>query len=159
LRRHQFETCLHKVFGWDGLVAALPDGRQDPQDPWSKVFEAVFLGTACQFGPVHRLEAECCRGVLHNRIGFLSEDTIGYAMQRQAPEPIFDLGCQVLRRLKRNGVLRSEWARGRVVAAVDGIEICSSYARCCQACLERNVGGKSTVNRNPPCSTTTACQR
>jgi hypothetical protein len=142
LRRHQFETYLHKVFDWDGLVAALPEGRKDPQHPWSKVFDAVFFGTACQFGAVHRIEAECCQGVLHKRIGRLSEDTMGYAMQRQGPGLIFDLGCQVAKRLKRNGVLRSDWARGRLVAAVDGIEICSSYSRCCQACLERNVERK-----------------
>jgi hypothetical protein len=55
---------------------------------------------------------------------------------------VFDLGCRVARQLKRNGVLHSGWARGRVVAAVDGIEICRSYCRCCQACLERTVQRK-----------------
>jgi len=55
---------------------------------------------------------------------------------------MFDLGCTVAKRPKRNGVLRSDWSRGRIVAAVDGIEICSSYCRCCQACLERSVERK-----------------
>lgn len=142
MRRHQFETYLSKVFDWDGLIAALPEGRRYPRHPCSKIFEAVFLGSACQFGSVHRIEAECSRGVLGKRIGPLSEDTIAYALQRQAPEPIFDLGCQVARQLKRNGVLRSDWARGRVVAAVDGIEICSSYCRCCETCLERKLERK-----------------
>lgn len=64
---------------------------------------------------------------------------MGYALQRQDPAPLFALGCQVARRLKRNGVLRSAWARGRVVGAVDGIEICSSFARCWEACLQRKV--------------------
>ncbi len=142
MRRHQFEAYLQKVFDWDALIAALPEGRQSPQHPCAKVFQAAFLGSACQFGPVHRIEAECRQGVLRKRIGPLSEDTIGYAFQRQALQPISDLGYQVARQLKRNGVLRSDWARGRVVAAVDGIEICSSYCRCCQACLERNVDRK-----------------
>ena len=44
--------------------------------------------------------------------------------------------------LKRNGVLRSDWSRGLVVAAVDGIEICSSFARCCDACMHREVQHK-----------------
>jgi len=57
----------------------------------------VFLGSACQFGPVHRIEAECKDGVLRKRIGPLSEDTIGYALQRQSPEQVFDLGCRVAR--------------------------------------------------------------
>lgn len=43
------------------------------------------------------------------------------------------------RRLKRNGVLRSDAARGLVVAAVDGIELCRSLSRCCRVCLERTV--------------------
>ena len=120
----------------------MAEGRQNPTHPWPKVLDAVFLASACQFGPVHRIEAECRDGVLKKRIGPLSEDTIGYALQRQSPEEVLDLGCLVARQLKRNGVLRSDWARGRVVAAVDGIEICSSYCRCCQACLERTVQRK-----------------
>ena len=101
MRRHQFETYLDKVFDWTASVATMAEGRHNPPHPWPKVFDAVFLGSACQFGPVHRIEAECKDGVLH-----------------------------------------SDWARGRVVAAVDGIEICSSYCRGCQACLERTVQRK-----------------
>jgi hypothetical protein len=142
LRRHQFETYLDKVFDWTASVTTMAEGRQNPPHPWPKVFDAVFLGSACQFGPVHRIEAECKDGVLKKRIGPLSEDTIGYALQRQSPEQVLALGCRVARQLKRNGVLHSDWARGRVVAAVDGIEICSSYCRCCEACLERTVARK-----------------
>jgi hypothetical protein len=142
LRRHQFEAYLDKVFDWTAQAASMAEGRQNPTHPWPKVFDAVFLASACQFGPVHRIEAECRDGVLKKRIGPLSEDTIGYALQRQSPEEVLDLGCLVARQLKRNGVLRSDWARGRVVAAVDGIEICSSYCRCCDACLERTVARK-----------------
>jgi hypothetical protein len=79
---------------------------------------------------------------LAKRIGPISDDTIGYALQRQSPEPVFALGCEVACRLKRNGVLRSDWSRGLVVAAVDGIEICSSFARCCDACMHREVQHK-----------------
>jgi len=48
----------------------------------------------------------------------------------------------VARRLKRNAVLQSSWARGRVVVAADGIEICSSFVRCCDDCMERRVTHK-----------------
>lgn len=142
MRRHRLEAYLRKVFDWDRQVAKLPEGRQHPQHPWAKVFDAVLLASAGQIGSLHSMEAECRRGVLRQRIGPLSEDTLGYAMQKQDPQDLFRLGCQVARRLKRNGVLRSDWARGRVVAAVDGIEICSSYVRCCPACLQRNVERK-----------------
>ena len=139
MQRHRFEAYLDKVFDWSDRVAALPEGRQSPRHPWQKVWDAVFLGAAVQIPNLHQLEAECRGGVFAHRIGALSEDTLGYALERQDPAPVFALGCEVARRLKRNGVLHSAWARGRRVAAVDGIEICNSFLRCCDACMEREV--------------------
>jgi hypothetical protein len=142
LSRPRFEAYLDKVFGFSDLVSALREGRQFPQHPWKKVFDAVFLGAAMQIPSLLQIEAECHDGALAKRIGPISDDTLGYALERQSPEPVFALSCQIARRLKRNGVLRSDWSRGLVVAAVDGIEICSSFARCCDACMEREVQHK-----------------
>jgi len=142
LSRPRFEAYLDKVFGFSDLVGALQEGRQFPQHPWKKVFDAVFLGAAMQIPSLLQIEAECHHGALAKRIGPISDDTLGYALERQSPEPVFALSCQIARRLKRNGVLRSDWSRGLVVAAVDGIEICSSFARCCDACMEREVQHK-----------------
>jgi len=142
LSRHRFEAYLGKVFGFSDLVSALPEGRQFPLHKWQKVFDAVFLGAAMQIPSLLQIEAECRHGALSKRIGPISDDTLGYALQRQSPEPVFALGCAIARRLKRNGVLHSDWSRGLVVAAVDGIEICSSFARCCDACMEREVQHK-----------------
>lgn len=140
--RHRFEAYLDKVFGFSDLANSLPEGREFPQHPWKKVFDAVFLSAAMQIPSLLQIEAECRDGVLSKRIGPISDDTIGYALERQSPEPMFALGCEVARRLKRNGVLHSAWSRGLVVAAVDGIEICSSFARCCEACMEREIQHK-----------------
>lgn len=140
--RHRFEAYLDKVFGFSALVSALPEGRQFPQHAWKKVFDAVFLGAAMQMPSLLQIEAECHRGVLAKRIGPISDDTLAYSLERQSPEPVFALSCEIARRLKRNGVLRSDWSRGWVVGAVDGIEICSSFARCCAACMEREVQHK-----------------
>src|SRR5438045_3997128 len=41
--------------------------------------------------------------------------------------------------LKRNKALDPGRVQGRIVAALDGIEVLSSYSRCCDACLERRV--------------------
>jgi hypothetical protein len=142
MSRHRLEAYLDKVFGFSALVSALPEGRQFPQHPWKKVFDAVFLGAAMQIPSLLQIEAECCEGALAKRIGPISDDTIGYALERQSPAPVFALSCEIARRLKRNGVLRSDWSRGLVVAAVDGIEICSSFVRCCDACMEREIEHK-----------------
>ncbi len=140
--RHRFEAYLDKVFGFSDLVNSLPEGREFLQHPWKKVFDAVFLSAAMQIPSLRQIETECRSGALAKRIGPISDDTIGYALQRQSPEPVFALGCEIARRLKRNGVLRSDWSRGLVVAAVDGIEICSSFVRCCDACMEREIQHK-----------------
>lgn len=121
MSRHQLEAYLDKVFDFSQLVDALPEGRQSPQHPWKKVFDAVFLGASMQIPSLLQIEAECRAGALAQRIGPISDDTIGYAMQRQSPEPVFALGCEIARRLKRNGVLHSDWSRGLLVAAVDGM--------------------------------------
>jgi hypothetical protein len=142
LTRHRFEAYLDKVFGFSELVSALPEGREFPQHSWKKVFDAVFLGAALQIPSLLQIEAECRQGALAKRIGPISDDTLGYALQRQSPEPVFALSCEIARRLKRNGVLHSDWSRSLVVAAVDGIEICSSFARCCDACMKREVQHK-----------------
>src|SRR5580704_15444965 len=147
MSRHRLEAYLDKVFGFSALVSALPEGRKFPQHPWKKVFDAVFLGAAMQIPSLLQIEAECCEGALAKRIGPISDDTIGYALQRQSPEPVFALSCAIARRLKRNDVLRSDWSRGLVVAAVDGIEICSSFVRCCDACMERKIEHKVNGER------------
>lgn len=140
LRR--FEAWLRKVFDLFGLAAAQAEGRQHPRHAWGKVFAALLLGSAAQLRSLMEIEAACRRGWLRRRVGAISDNTLVYAMDHQDPAQIFALGCAVARRLKRNGLLGSRWARGYVVAAVDGLEICHSYRRCCPACLERRVERK-----------------
>ena len=123
-------------------VKALPDGRSAPRIPFSRIFDAVFLGCACQLPGLHAIEADCRQGALHKRIGPLSEDALRYALERGDSTALLDLGCRLARQLKRNGVLASDWSRGRVVAALDGIETARSYCRCCLRCMERTVERK-----------------
>ncbi len=139
MQRHQFEAYLEKVFGFSQLVAPLSDSRQFPRHSCQKVFAAVLFAGALQHTSLHQLERECREGVLKRRIGAISEDTFRYVLQRLDRVGVCRLWCAVARRLKRNGLLRTAQTRGLVVAAVDGIEICHSRVRCCEACLERTV--------------------
>jgi hypothetical protein len=116
LQRHQFEAYLDNVFDWSDRVDALREGRQRAHHPWRQVLDTVFLGTAVQIPNLHRLEAECRAGVLAQRIGALSEDTMGHALQRKYSASVFALGCAVARHLERN-VPRSKGARWRPVPA------------------------------------------
>lgn len=140
MSRHQFEVYLDKGFDFPHPVGALPEGGRSPSHRWKKGFEAVFFRAACPFPPVHPTEAaEWCRGTRAKRIGPGSEDATGYALERPDPKPVFALGCQVAGRRRRNAVRHSSWSRGRIVAAAEGIEVCSSLVRCCDQCMERKV--------------------
>ena len=87
------------MFDFFPRIAALPDGRCYAKHTAQKILEAVFFGSACQFGPLHRIETECRQGALRRRIGRVSEDAIGYTLERQDPNAIFALGCDVARQL------------------------------------------------------------
>src|SRR5258707_6221297 len=135
MSRHRLETYLDKVFGFSALVGALPEGREFPQHQWKEVFDVVFLGATMQIPSLLQIEAECRDGALAKRIGPISDDTLGYALERQSPKPVFALSCEIARRLKRNGVLRSDWSRGLLVAAVDGIAVWRSFVPWCGVCI------------------------
>lgn len=92
MSRYQFESYLDQVFDFQARIAALPEGRCYANHSAKKILEAVFFGSACQFGPLHRIETECRQGALRHRIGRVSEDTIGYTLERQDPAP-FLLGA------------------------------------------------------------------
>lgn len=139
MRRHEFEAYLAKVFDFPGLVAQLTDGRRAPQHACQKVFEALFFGAALHCPSVHQLERECHEGALGRRIGPISEDTLRYVLQRLDLDAVRALWDAVLKRVKRNGLLRASETRGLIVAAVDGTEVCRSQVRCCEACLVRTI--------------------
>jgi hypothetical protein len=54
---------------------------------------------------------------------------------------------EVNRRFKRGKVLDPGRVQGRLVAALDGIEVLSSFSRHCECCLERRVTRKDQAGR------------
>ena len=66
---------------WSTNVGALSHDRK-------RIFDAVFLGASCQPAALHRIETECHSAARSKRIGSLSEDPSGYALERQDPSAI-----------------------------------------------------------------------
>ena len=87
MNRHRFEAYLDKVFGFPALVSALPEGRQFPQHPWKKVFDAVFLGAAMQIPSLLQIEAECHHGTLAKRVGAVSDAPSATRSKDNLPHP------------------------------------------------------------------------
>jgi hypothetical protein len=67
------------------------------------------------------------------------DDVLRYSLSGFHLEGLEDMLVQVNRTLKRNKAFDAGRLQGHIVAALDGVEVLSSYSRCCDACLERRV--------------------
>lgn len=143
LRR--FIRYLGKVFHFEEEVRALRDTRQDPQIPAPAVWKSVFLMFALRLGSLNRLEQELRRGgswrkLLGGRAP--SADTVGYSVRRFSLEELRGLVAHHHHRAWRNKAVKGRRGQRLRVVALDGHELGSSEARCCDQCLVRTVHKK-----------------
>ena len=71
-----------------------------------------------------------------------SGDALRYSLCSFHLQPLEQMLVDINRRLKRRKALDAGRVQGRLVAALDGIEVLSSFSRCCESCLERRVSVK-----------------
>jgi hypothetical protein len=137
-----FTTYLNKVFHFRQALPALHDARQDPEIPPSVVFQALFYAFVFRLRSFQELEADLAYPELQQRIDApraFRDDTLRYSLSGFALEPLEQMLVAANRRLKRIKAFEPGRVQGRMVAALDGIEVLSSYSRCCDDCSERRV--------------------
>lgn len=140
LRR--FLRYLHKIFDFESHVATLRDGRLCPQIPAPTIWRSLFVMMVLRLGSLNRLEQElrrggCWRKLLGGRPP--SADTVGYSLCRFSVAEIRALLAHHHRRAWRNKAVKSRRGDSRHIVAIDGHELGSSEARCCDQCLIRTV--------------------
>lgn len=143
LRR--FLKYLGKVFDFEEKVTNLRDTRQAPQIPAPAVWKSVFLMFALRLGSLNRLEQELRRGgswrkLLGGRPP--SADTVGYSLCRFSLEEVRALVAHHHHRAWRNKAVKARLGNRWRVVAMDGHELGSSEARCCDQCLVRTLQKK-----------------
>jgi hypothetical protein len=137
-----FARYLNKVFDFRSAAAALTDSRVAPEISPSAVFLAAFHGFAFRLPSFQQLEAELTQPALQQWIGAsraFHDDALRYSLSGFHLEGLERMLVHVNRTLKRNKALDAGRVQGRIVAALDGIEVLSSYSRCCDSCLQRRV--------------------
>jgi hypothetical protein len=142
-----FARYLNKVFDFRAATARLSDARQAPQIPPSAVFLAAFHGFVFRLPSVQQWEAELSQPALQRWIGVdhaFGDDVLRYSLSGFAIEEPQAMLVHVNRTLKRNKVFDPGRVQGRIVAALDGVEVLSSYSRCCDSCLERRVTSRQS---------------
>jgi Transposase DDE domain len=137
-----FARYLQKVFDFRNASAALSDARQDPEISPQAVFGAAFYGFVFRLPSFQQLEADLTQPALQQWIGSpraFKDDVLRYSLCAFEIPALERMLVEVNRILKRNKALDEGRVQGRLVAALDGVEVLSSYSRCCDSCLERRV--------------------
>jgi hypothetical protein len=137
-----FVRYLNKVFDFRTATASLNDARLEPDIPPSAVFLAAFHGFVFRLPSFQQLEAELSQPALQRWIGAdraFRDDVLRYSLSSFSLDGLEQMLVQVNRTLKRNKAFDAGRVQGRIVAALDGVEVLSSYSRCCDTCLERRV--------------------
>lgn len=137
-----FARYLNKVYDFRAAAASLTDSRLNPDISASAVFLAAFHGFVFRLPSFQQLESELAQPALQRWIGAdrtFRDDVLRYSLSGFDVEGLEQMLVQINRTLKRNKVFDADRVQGRIVAAVDGVEVLSSYSRCCDSCLERRV--------------------
>jgi hypothetical protein len=137
-----FGRYLNKVFDFRSAAAGLTDARCSPEISPSTVFLAAFHAFVFRLPSFQQLESELSQPALQRCIGAsraFRDDVLRYSLSGFHLEGLERMLTDINRTLKRNKVFDADRVQGRIVAALDGIEVLSSYSRRCDSCLERRV--------------------
>jgi len=140
-----FARYLQKVFHFRTASAALSDARQGPEISPQAVFLAAFYGFVFRLPSFQQLDADLAQPALQQWIGSpraFGDDVLRYSLCAFEVPGLERMLVEVNRTLKRSQALDEGRVQGRLVAALDGVEVLASYSRCCDSCLERRVSSR-----------------
>lgn len=118
------------------------DRRTDPKIPPATVTLTLFLGSLLRLPSLLQVQAETSRRAWQHLIGFkhpISDDCLGYALERYDLEDLRGVVVNINRQLKENKQFESAKIGGLLVVALDANEQFKSRCRCCEACCQRQI--------------------
>ena len=145
-----FSAWLNKGFDLRAHAARMSDARTDPEISPPSIFLALFHSFVFRLSSFQQLDSELAHSHLQRWIGAeraFRDDTLRYSLCGFDLDPLEAMLVDVNRRLKRGKVFDEGRVQGRLVAALDGIEVLSSFSRRCESCLERRVTRKDQAGR------------
>ena len=145
-----FSAWLNKGFHLREHARGMTDARTDPEISPASVFLALFHSFVFRLPSFQQLDRELSHTYLQNWIDAeraFHDDTLRYSLCGFDLEPLESMLVDVNRRLKRGKAFDEGKVQGHLVAALDGIEVLSSFSRHCESCLERRVTSKDQAGR------------
>lgn len=149
-RLRQFWHYVEKVFDLPVRLRALRDTRPQPVIP-TRVFSAsLLLGVILRCPSLLQLQAETARRGWQRLVHWpqpLSDDALGYVLERYRVADWRAELVRVNRTLKTNKALESAKINGRLVVAIDANEQFKSRHRCCPDCCQRQLEVKDATGQ------------
>lgn len=145
-----FTAYLNKGFDLRLRARQMADARQGPEISPASVFLALLHAFIFRLPSFQQLDAELAHSYLQHWIGAerpFRDDTLRYSLCGFNLEPLERMLVDLNRRLKRSKAFDRGRVQGHLVAALDGIEVLSSFSRRCESCLERRVIRKDPAGR------------
>jgi hypothetical protein len=145
-----FSAWLNKAFDLRVHAGRMSDARTHPEISPSSIFLALFHSFVFRLPSFQQLDSELAHSHLQRWIGSeraFRDDTLRYSLCGFDLDPLEAMLVDVNRRLKRGKAFDEGRVQGRLVAALDGIEVLSSFSRRCESCLERRVTRKDQAGR------------
>lgn len=140
-----FSAYLNKGFALRQHAANMRDARRNPEISPGSVFLALFHSFVFRLPSFLRLERDLKDTCLVDWIGAersFGDDTLRYSLCGFDTAPLEDMLVDVNQRLKRGKAFDDGRVQGRIVVAIDGIEVISSFSRHCESCSTRQVKHK-----------------
>ena len=134
-----------KVFALSRRLATVGSFRSQPEIPTRSISCSLFLGALMRVDSFLQLQAETARPGWQRLTGWphtISDDALGYALERYYLQDLRQVLVQINKTLKRNKALESAKINGLLVVALDANEQFHSRHRCCEACCQRTIAIK-----------------
>ena len=128
----------------------MTDARLHPEISPASVLLALFHAFVFRLPSFQQLDSELGHCSLQHWIGAerpFRDDTLRYSLCGFDLGPLETMLVEVNRRFKRGKVFDQGRVQGRLVAALDGIEVLSSFIRHGENCLQRRVTRKDQAGR------------
>ena len=157
-----FSSWLNKGFDLRSLAGQMTDARTDPEISPSSIFLAFFHSFVFRLPSFQQLDSELSHSYFQHWIGAeraVRDDTLRYSLCGFDLAPLEAMLVDVNRRLKRGKAFDEGRVQGRLVAALDGIEVLSSFSRRCDSCLQRRVSEGSGRPQGGADSVLPSCRR
>jgi hypothetical protein len=142
-RLAQFLQYTAKVFGLEGLLRTVRDGRPAPKVPLLPLVRCLVLGVVTRVGSYLDLASQTRNRRRWRHVCGLkapvAHEIFAYATARMTPEDWRQNQAQVAKQLKRNKALESCKLNGLLFLNLDANEHFASFSRTCPCCCQRQV--------------------